>query len=112
MTTRKEERNLARSYEFFRDQCQALKRRNQHFAVHPSDEKEMDYYRDRVKEDDLWNLGEPPRIIPFSRIPQGEVYVLEASEVVSISKALRTNRGLGRFAKLYVPSYAKKRMDD
>ena len=44
-----EEVYTARSYEFFRDLCQALKQRNQHFAVHPTDEKEMDEIRDRVK---------------------------------------------------------------
>ena len=112
MTTRKEERNLARSYEFFRDQCAALNRRNQHFAVNPADEKEMDYYRERVMEDDLWQGGQAPRVIPFTRIPKGEVYVLKASEVMTMHKAMNSNQGLGRFTKLYVPSYAKKRMDD
>ena len=37
-----EEVFTARSYEFFRDLCQALKARNQHFAVNPTDEKKMD----------------------------------------------------------------------
>lgn len=110
-TSRNEERDTARAYEFFRDQCAALKRRNQHFAVHPTDEKEMDELRERVKEDEAWNLGEPPRILPISGVPKGEVRVVDAQQVLSMREAMRTNRGLGRFQRIYVPSYARKRMD-
>lgn len=111
-TTRGEERDTARAYEFFRDQCEALKRRHQHFAVHPSDEKEMDELRARVKEDPAWSHGEPPVILPIAGVPKGEVRVVSSEQVLTMRQALNSSRGLGRFSTIYVPSYARKRMDD
>lgn len=103
-----EEIQTARSYEFFRDLCQALKQRNQHFAVNPTDEKEMDAIRDRVKEDPLWILGEPPRILPIPGIEKGTVRVVEANQIQTMAQAMRSHTGLGRFQKIYMPSFARK----
>ncbi len=105
-----EEVITARSYEFFRDLCQAMKRRNQHFAVHPTDEKEMDEMRDRVHEDPLWTLGQPPRILPISGVERGTVRIVEADQIMTMAQAFRSNTGLGRFKKIYMPSYARKRL--
>ena len=103
-----EEVQTARSYEFFRDLCQALKMRNQHFAVNPTDEKEMDALRDRVKEDPLWHLGEPPRILPIKGIPKGKVRIVEANQIKTMAQAMKSGTGLGRFKEIYLPSFAKK----
>ena len=103
-----EEVHTARSYEFFRDLCQALKQRNQHFAVHPTDEKEMDEIRDRVKADPLWRFGEPPRILPISGVRKGTVRVVEADQILTMSQAFRSSTGLGRFKEIYMPSFARK----
>ena len=106
-----EEIQTARSYEFFRDLCQALKLRNQHFAVHPTDEKEMDEIRARVKEDPLWHLGEPPRILPINGISKGMVRIVQADQIITMQQAMNSGTGLGRFKEIYMPSMARKKMD-
>ncbi len=106
-----EEVQTARSYEFFRDLCQALKLRNQHFAVNPTDEKEMDDIRDRVAEDPLWHLGEPPRILPIKGIQKGTVRVVEADQILTMQQAMSAGTGLGRFKEIYMPSFARRKMD-
>ena len=109
---------LARWYESFLDVCKLLKSRGSYFhiAVHPSNEKEFDDYRARVIEDEIWNKvlrGEPPRIIPIASMTKDEYRPVDIRQLMpqALNEIVHSDKGYGRFKKLYTPRMGESKLD-
>lgn len=115
-TSTQYERDTARWYEFFLDVCKTLKKRGPfyHIAVHPSNEREFDELRERVREDEVWDFnhrGEPPRIIPVTQMSRDEYQPVDVRDLApqKMAQVTKSATGLGRFSKLWTPGAGLKR---
>ena len=109
-----QERDLARWYEFFRDNCRAAARRNMGIATGPTDKAAIQDMMERVYEDELWPKGTdlPPLLIHHS-IPAGSYQFVEPEtlQLLTAQGMNKSSKGVGRFKTLYTPGEALKRMD-
>ena len=110
----KQEQDLARWYEFLRDNCVAAARRGVGIATGPENKAAMQDMMERVYEDELWPEGTdlPPLLIHHS-IPPGTYQFVEPETLQLLSAAAmnRSQTGLGRFKTLYSPEEALRRKD-
>jgi hypothetical protein len=109
-----QERDLARWYEFFRDNCTAAARRGMGIATGPDNKAALQDMMERVYEDELWPKGvDLPPLLVSSNIEPGTYQFVEPETLVLLNAeaAMKSATGLGRFKTLYTPEEALKRRD-